>query len=170
MINTHKMHSHLLLNSQIHYHEDKNNEPLEMEYSSTIDRLLLLNDSYFTSFGKTQTMTYIDPNATNTYLTLMENFNTPSKINHFSLISPNHYAVTGSYSFSQSNNLHLFATKEINHDFLSCLDNSLPKITPIIVGQGTLVSQFLTYNIINANWIVDQTSNYIDNIGVNCID
>ena len=170
MINFHRKFSSLIFYSHLLQHQDKDSKPLEMEYSPTIKRLLLLNDSYFSNMGKVQTMTYIDPWETNPYVTLMENFNTPSKINHFSLISPDHYAVTGSYSFSQSNNLHLFATKEINHDFLSCLDNSLPTIDTLFIGQGTLVSQFLTNNLINANWIVDQTSNYIDNIGVNCID
>jgi hypothetical protein len=172
MINFHRKFSSLIFSSHLLQHQDKDSKPLEMEYSPTIKRLLLLNDSYFKGQGKVQTMTYIDPWETNPYVTLMENFNTPSKINHFSLISPNHYAVTGSYSFSQSNNLHLFATKEINHGFLSCLDNSLPKITPIITGQGTSVMNipYNPSNIINANWIVDQTSNYIDNINVNCID
>ena len=170
MINFHKKLSHHIFSSQLLRHYDKNHTVLEMEYSTIIDKLLLLNDSYFNGQGKIQTMTYIDPWETNPYVTLMENFNTPSKINHFSLISPNHYAVTGSYSFSQSNNLHLFATKEINHDFLSCLDNSLPTIDTLFIGQGTLVSQVPMYDTINANWIVDQTSNYIDNIDVNCID
>jgi hypothetical protein len=172
MINFHKKFSHNIFSSQLLRHYDKDHTVLEMEYSPTIKRLLLLNDSYFNGQGKVQTMTYIDPFETNPYVTLMENFNTPSKINHFSLISPNHYAVTGSYSFSQSNNLHLFATKEINHDFLSCLDNSLPTIDTLFIGQGTSVMDIPYYSntIINANWIVDQTSNYIDNIGVNCID
>lgn len=172
MINFHKKFSHHIFSSQLLRHYDKDHTVLEMEYSTVIDKLLLLNDSYFNGQGKVQTMTYIDPWEMNSYVTLMENFNTPSKINHFSLISPDHYAVTGSYSFSQSNNLHLFATKKINHNFLSCLDNSLPTITPIIAGQGTSVLNisYNSSNIINANWIVDQTSNYIDNINVNCID
>ena len=170
MINFHRKFSNHIFSSHLLRHHDKNHTVLEMEYSTVIDRLLLLNDSYFNGQGKVQTMTYIDPWETNPYVTLMENFNTPSKINHFSLISPNHYAVIGSYSFSQSNNLHLFATKEINHGFLSCLNHSLPTIDTLFIGQGTLVSQFLTNNLINANWIVDQTSNYIDNIYVNCID
>ena len=172
MINFHRKFSNHIFSSHLLRHHDKDSKPLEMEYSPTIKRLLLLNDSYFNGQGKVQTMTYIDPWETNPYVTLMENFNTPSKINHFSLISPNHYAVIGSYSFSQSNNLQLFATKDINHGFLSCLDHSLPTIDTLFIGQGTSVID-IPYNssdIINANWIVEQTSNYIDNIYVNCID
>ena len=170
MINFHRKFSSLIFSSHLLRHYDKNHTVLEMEYSTVIDRLLLLNDSYFNGQGKVQTMTYIDPWETNPYVTLMEKINTPSKINHFSLISPDHYAVAGTYSFSQSNNLHLFATKDINHGFLSCLDNTLPTVEPVAIGQGAHVSQISPCSTINANWIVDQTNNYIDNINVNCID
>ena len=170
MINTHKMHSHFLLNSQIHYHEDKNNEPLEMEYSSNIDRLLLLNNNYFSSLGKIQTMTYIDPNATNTYLTLMEYFNTPSEINHFSLVSPDHYAVAGTYSFSQSNNLQLFATRDIHIASSPCLNNSLVKINPFPITDGQQYSNVMGYNIFNINWITDNIFVNTEIINKDCED
>lgn len=170
LINFHKKWSHHILSSQLHYHYDKNNEPLEMEYSSNFSRLLLLNDSYFSNMGKVQTMTYIDPFNTNSYNTLMENFNTPNQINHFSLISPNHYAVAGTYSFSQSNNMQLFATKDINHDFLSCLDNSIVNIDPINTTPGNICNPLLPYSLMSITWIIDNANHNIENIIIDCID
>lgn len=170
MINFHQKWSHHILSSQLHYHNDKDNKPLEMEYSSNFSRLLLLNDSYFSNMGKVQTMTYIDPFDTNSYNTLMENFNTPNQINHFSLISPKHYAVAGTYSFSQSNNMQLFATKDINHPYLSCLDNSIVKIVPINTTPGNTCNTLLPYSPMGINWVIDNANLNIENINVDCID
>lgn len=170
LINFHKKWSHHILSSQLHYHYDKNNEPLEMEYSSNFGRLLLLNDSYFNNMGKIQTMTYIDPFEQNAYNTLMESFNTPNQINHFSLISPDHYAVAGTYSFSQSNNMQLFATKDINHPYLSCLDNSIVNIDPINTTPGNICISLPQYSPMGINWVIDNANLNIENINVDCID
>lgn len=170
LINFHKKWSHHILSSQLHHHNDKDNKPLEMEYSSNFSRLLLLNDSYFNNMGKIQTMTYIDPFNTNSYNTLMESFNTPNQINHFSLISPKHYAVAGTYSFSQSNNMQLFATKDINYDFLSCLDNSIVNIDPINTTPGNICNPLPLYNFMNITWIIDNANPNIENIIIDCID
>ena len=170
LINFHKKWSHYILSSQLHYHNDKDNKPLEMEYSSNFSRLLLLNDSYFSNMGKVQTMTYIDPFDTNSYNTLMENFNTPNQINHFSLISPDHYAVAGTYSFSQSNNMQLFATKDINHPYLSCLDNSIVNIDPINTTPGNICNPLLPYSLMSITWIIDNANPNIENIIIDCID
>jgi hypothetical protein len=170
LINFHKKWSHHILSSQLHYHNDKDNKPLEMEYSSSFSRLLLLNDSYFNNMGKVQTMTYIDPFNTNSYNTLMENFNTPNQINHFSLISPKHYAVAGTYSFSQSNNMQLFAIKDINYPYLSCLDNSIVNIDPINTTPGNMCNLLQQYISINITWIIDNANPNIENIIIDCID
>ena len=170
MINFHKKFSHHIFSSQLLRHHDKNHTVLEMEYSTVMDRLLLLNDSYFNGQGKVQTMTYIYPWETNPYITLMENFNTPSKINHFSMISNKHYAVAGTYSFSQSNNLQLFATKYIFEPYLNCLDNSLVKIyqNNSIHSNNyfTIPSPFM----VQIPWITDNFLVLTENITIDCID
>jgi hypothetical protein len=120
--------------------------------------------------GKVQTMTYIDPFNTNSYNTLMENFNTPNQINHFSLISPKHYAVAGTYSFSQSNNMQLFAIKDINYPYLSCLDNSIVNIDPINTTPGNMCNLLQQYISINITWIIDNANPNIENIIIDCID
>ncbi len=170
MINTHDKWSPNLLSSQLLYHENKNNLPLEMEYSPIIKRLLLLNNNYFNSLGKIQTMTYIDPFETNIYVTLMEYFKTPSEINHFSLISPNHYAVAGTCSFSQSNNLQLFATKNINTPFPGCLYNSLVKINQFPITSGVNSTFNNSPLLLNINWITDNISVNIENVSIDCVD
>lgn len=170
LINFHNKWSHHILSSQLHYHNDKDNKPLEMEYSSNFSRLLLLNDSYFNNMGKVQTITYIDPFEQNAYNTLMESFNTPNQINHFSLISPKHYAVAGTYSFSQSNNMQLFATKDINYPYLSCLDNSIVKIVPINTTPGNTCNLLQQYSPMGINWVIDNAHLNIENINVDCID
>lgn len=170
LINFHKKWSHHILSSQLHYHNDKDNKPLEMEYSSSFSRLLLLNDSYFSNMGKVQTMTYIDPFEQNAYNTLMESFNTPNQINHFSLISPKHYAVAGTYSFSQSNNMQLFAIKDINYPYLPCLDNSIVNIDPINTTPGNICISLPQYNPMGINWVIDNANANIENIIIDCID
>ncbi len=171
MINIHNKWAQNLYSSQILYHDDKEIQSLEMEYSPLIKRLLLLNNSYFNGLGKIQTITYIDPFEINTYVTLMENFNTPTQINHFSLISSEHYAVAGTYSNPQSNNnLQLFATKNINYPFLSCLDKLILNIDQISTTNGTLLSNIGQPFILNTNWVPDNTFVNIENININCID
>ena len=170
MINFHKKFSHHIFSSQLLRHHDKNHTVLEMEYSTVMDRLLLLNDSYFNGQGNVQTMTYIDPGETNPYITLMENFNTPSTLNHFSLISPNHYAVAGTYSFSQTNNLQLFATKDINSNNLSCLNNLAAKVDIYTPTSGALFSSNFQIQSINLIWIVDNIDNNVFNLTLDCVD
>lgn len=170
MINFHRKFSNHIFSSQLLRHHDKNHTVLEMEYSTVIDRLLLLNDSYFNGQGKVQTMTYIDPWETNPYVTLMENFNTPSTLNHFSLISPNHYAVAGTYSFSQTNNLQLFATKDINSNNLSCLNNLGAKVDIYTPTSGVWFNAPSTPQSLNLIWIVDNIDNNVFNLTLDCID
>jgi hypothetical protein len=170
MINFHKKLSHHIFSSQLLRHYDKNHTVLEMEYSTVIDKLLLLNDSYFNGQGKIQTMTYIDPWETNPYVTLMENFNTPSTVNHFSLISPKHYAVAGTYSFSQTNNLQLFATKYINSNNLSCLNNLGAKVEIHTPTSGSSFNSPSTPQSLNLIWIMDSIYNNVFNLTLDCID
>jgi hypothetical protein len=120
--------------------------------------------------GKVQTITYIDPFEQNAYNTLMESFNTPNQINHFSLISPKHYAVAGTYSFSQSNNMQLFATKDINYPYLPCLDNSIVNIDPINTTPGNICISLPQYNPMGINWVIDNANPNIENIIIDCID
>ena len=170
MINIHEKGTDSICSSQLLYSHDKDNKLLEMEYAPEIKRLLLLNDTYFTGVGKIQTITYVNPFDTNTYVTLMESFNTPSKINHFSMISNKHYAVAGTYSFSQSNNLQLFATKYIFEPYLNCLDNSLVKIY-----QNNSIHSNNYFTIpapimVQIPWTTDNFLVLTENITIDCID
>ena len=170
-INIHNKWTQNLSSSQILYHDDKDNQPLEMEYSPLIKRLLLLNNSNFNGLGKIQTITYIDPFEITPYVTLMENFNTQIQINHFSLISSEHYAVAGTYSNLQSNNnLQLFATKNINYPFLGCLNNSMVNIDQVSITNGSAYIPLTPPSFLNINWITDNTFINNENINVNCID
>ncbi len=170
MINFHKKFSHHIFSSQLLRHYDKDHTVLEMEYSTIIDKLLLLNDSYFNGQGKVQTMDYINPFATSSYITLSERLSIPSTVNHFSLISPNHYAVAGTYSFSQTNNLQLFATKDINSNNLSCLNNLDAKVEIHTPTSGASFGPNFQIQSINLTWIMDNIYNNTFNLTLDCIN
>ena len=113
------------------YHNDKSNRPLEMEYSTSTGALLVLSETDFLSQGANQRMYYLKPFSTNTYNANVEKLSVNSQLNHFCVLPNDRYAVVGTYPFSQTSNLHLYAIKDINANGLMCIPD-----TPETIGIG----------------------------------
>jgi hypothetical protein len=118
-------HTHLI------YHNDKSNRPLEMEFSPSTGKLLILNENDFSSQWTHHIMHYLNPFNTISYNTYEEKLNINNQLNHFCVLPNNRYAVVGTYPFSQTSNLHLYAIKDINANGLMCIPD-----TPETIGIG----------------------------------
>lgn len=122
-------HTHLI------YHNDKLNRPLEMEYSTSTNNLLILNENDFFSQGATQKLYYLTPNTNSSYTAIVDTLNTLNQLNHFCVLPNDRYAVVGTYPFSQTSNLHLYAIKDINANSLMCVPDG-----QITIGIGVSLS------------------------------
>jgi hypothetical protein len=80
-------HTHLI------YHNDKSNRPLEMEFSPSTGKLLILNENDFSSQWTHHIMHYLNPFNTISYNTYEEKLNINNQLNHFCVLPNNRYAV-----------------------------------------------------------------------------
>ena len=117
------------------YHNDKSNRPLEMEFSQLTGKLLILNEKNFSSQWTHHIMHYLNPFNTISYNTYEEKLNINNQLNHFCVLPNGLYAVVGTYTFSQTSNLHLYAIKDISASGLMCFPD-----TPETIGIGVSLS------------------------------
>lgn len=117
------------------YHNDKSNRPLEMEFSQSTGKLLILNEKNFSSQWTHHIMHYLNPFNTISYNTYEEKLNINNQLNHFCVLPNDRYAVVGTYPFSQTSNLHLYAIKYINANSLMCIPDG-----QITIGIGVSLS------------------------------
>ena len=141
------------------YHNDKSNRPLEMEYSTSTGALLVLSETDFLSQGANQRMYYLKPFSTNTYNANVEKLSVNSQLNHFCVLPNDRYAVVGTYPFSQTSNLHLYAIKDINANGLMCIPDTPETIGIGINLIGISINPILVAWFSPINWFFD-TTNY----------
>jgi hypothetical protein len=134
-------HTHLI------YHYDKSNRALEMEYSASTGILLALTETNFFSQGANQRMFYLKPFHTNTYNANVEKLSVNSQLNHFCVLPNDRYATVGVYRFSQTNDLHLYAIKDINANGLMCIPD-----TPETIGIGVSLNGNQTTPLVPQNF------------------
>ena len=158
--------------TQLVYHDDKANKPLELDYLAETNQLLLLNSCYLQGTGRnTQTITVLNPDTIPPYNATMEFFDSTSyTFNHLSVIPNKRYATIGTY-FDQSDYYQLIGTKLYNYNG-SCMVYDTVSIgtinnTPQATSAGNLI---LLNNPTTINWTTDNTSGYPYIITINCVE
>ena len=164
-------HSQNISYTQLVYHDDKANKPLELDYLAETNQLLLLNSCYLQGIGRnTQTITVLDPHMTSPYNATMEFFDsTGYTFNHLSVIPNKRYATIGTY-FDQSDYYQLLGTKLYNYNG-SCMVFHAVNIgtinnTPQATSAGNLI---LLNNPTTINWTTDTATNSPSIITINCV-
>lgn len=157
-------HTHLI------YHNDKSNRPLEMEFSQSTGKLLILNENDFFSQGATQKLCYLTPNTNSSYTAIVDTFNILNQLNHFCVLPNDRYAAVGVYPFSQTSNLHLYAIKDINSNGLMCIQDAQTTIGIGINLTGVSINPILVAWFSPINWFFDTTNYYGILINTDCLD
>jgi hypothetical protein len=152
------------------YHYDKSNRPLEMEFSQSTGILLALTETDFLSQGANQRMFYLKPFHTNTYNANVEKLSVNNQLNHFCVLPNDRYAVVGTYPFSQTSNLHLYAIKDINANGLMCIPDAQETIGIGVSLNGNQVPFLIQQTPPVPSWSID-TATYTGFIITNdCTD
>ena len=157
--------------TQLVYHDDKTNKPLELDYLAETNQLLLLNSCYLQGTGRiTQTITVLNPDTIPPYNATMEFFDSTSyTFNHLSVIPNKRYAVVGTY-FDQSDYYQLIGTKYYNYNG-SCMVFHAVSIgtinnTPQATSAGNLTS---SSNPTTITWTTGNIGGNSLGITTNCV-
>lgn len=158
--------------TQLVYHDDKANKPLELDYLAETNQLLLLNSCYLQGIGRnTQTITVLNPDTIPPYNATMEFFDSTSyEFNHLSVIPNKRYAVVGTY-FDQSDYYQLIGTKYYNYNG-SCMVFHAVSIgtinnTPQATSAGNLTS---SSNPTTITWTTGNIGGNPFGITTNCVE
>lgn len=160
--------------TQLVYHDDKTNKPLELDYLAETNQLLLLNSCYLQGIGRnTQTITVLDPHMTPPYNATMEFFDSTSyTFNHLSVIPNKRYAAIGTYQYQNQNQYNqLVSTKYFNYNG-SCMEFHAVSIgtinnTPQATSAGNLTS---SSNPTTITWTTGNIGGNSLGITTNCVE
>jgi hypothetical protein len=115
-------------------------------------------------------MFYLKPFHTNTYNANVEKLSVNNQLNHFCVLPNDRYAVVGTYPFSQTSNLHLYAIKDINANGLMCIPDAQETIGIGVSLNGNQVPFLIQQTPPVPSWSID-TATYTGFIITNdCTD
>lgn len=172
MVNKLGVTSQNIFYTQLVYHDDKANKPLELDYLAETNQLLLLNSCYLQGTGRiTQTITVLNPDTIPPYNATMEFFDSTSyTFNHLSVIPNKRYAAIGTYQ-NQNQYNQLIGTKYYNYNG-SCMVFHAVSIgtinnTPQATSAGNLTS---SPNPTTITWTTGNIGGNTFGITTNCVE
>lgn len=170
MVNFGSSNSPNIAGTQTIPHSDKANSPLEMEYSSEMGKILILNEYDFRWEGANHSLCYIDPMLNTPYTTIEDSLTSMNQLNHFCILPHKKYAVVGVRSTSQMLAPHLYAIKEIASGSTNCIDENSITIGNLNLPNGNSISILSSIPYTNLNWSTISTTSYLNGINASCAD
>lgn len=170
MVNILKRASYYVLSTQLVSHYDKSNKPLEMEYSSECNKLLLLNDSYHVGKGMVQTITHLNPDSIADYYSVKDLFAKPNELNHLSILPNKKYAVAGVTPLVPPSTPQMVSVRNIMSEPTSCVNNTKVMINFVNMPNGAIDSTAGVLSSFILGWNNGTATNSGEVINVYCYE